>query len=88
MQCIDILEYLFCVKEGDCTSSTAVLAREHHRAGNLLHGQVPDVAPQLAPVNQSEVSIENINQSEASIYLQVGQHVSLGLQLLQTRWPA
>ena len=62
-----LLVYLFCVEERDCTASTAVLAGEHDGAGHLLHGQVPDVAPQLAPVNQSEVSIENIDQWEVSI---------------------
>ena len=37
------------VEQRDHAAARAVLAGEHHGAGHLLHGQVPDVVAERAP---------------------------------------
>ena len=37
------------VQQSDHAAPGTVLAREHHGAGHLLHGQVPDVVAEWAP---------------------------------------
>lgn len=69
---------LLCVKEGYSAPSTTVLAGEHHGAGHLLHGQVPDVPPQLPPAGRAagELGPAVAADEVAGVALQDrGQHV-------------
>ena len=66
------------MKEGHSAPSTAVLAGEHHGAGHLLHGQVPDVPPQLSPAGGAagELGPAVAADEVAGVALQDwGQHV-------------